>query len=220
MTALGDSRAWTSRFISVDERLLERIAAVWPACLAVLPSIPEEDTITFNLVHLLGKDPVVRSICHWIEFQFEPSGTYPSGRKYSKGKIDIAVFLDWERECYVAYECKRLNVTHGRKRSSLATVYVTEGMMRFMTDQYAEGLPSGCMLGYVIDGDTAFAMNRLTHAITSHKPLGLVIGPTTIEPIQYITRFLTTHSRITSMPLELRHALLPFLNSQALSGPD
>ncbi|MEN6438936.1 MAG: hypothetical protein ABFD97_10165 [Syntrophobacter sp.] len=211
--ALGDSLVWASQFISVDERILERIAVVWPACVAILPSLPEEDTITFNLVHLLGKDAVIRRICHWVEFQFEPSGTHPNGRKYSKGKIDIAILLDWERERYLAYECKRLNVTHGFKRSSLATAYVKEGMMRFMSDQYAEGLPIGFMLGYVIDGNTAFAMSRLTNAISSHKPLGLVTGPTTIAPIQFITRFLTTHDRISATALELRHALLPLLDA-------
>jgi hypothetical protein len=215
MTALGDSQVWASQFRSIDERLLERIAVVWQACVTVLPAQPEEDAITFNLVFLLCKDPVVRRICHWVEFHFEPSGTDRDGTKYSKGIIDIGALLDWERERYIAYECKRLNVTHNGKRSSLATAYVTEGMMRFINEKYAEGLPIGCMLGYVIDGDMPFAMRQLTNAITSHKPLGLITGPTNTASIQYIERFLTTHDRATAMRIELRHALLPFSNLQA-----
>jgi len=208
--ALGDFRAWASRFMSVDERLLGRIAVVWPACVAVLPTQPEEDAITINLVQRLGKDPVVRRICHWVEFQFEPFGTTPTGTQFSKGKIDIAVLLDWERERYVAYECKRLNVTHGGKLSSLATAYVTQGMMRFMTEQYAEALPIGCMLAYVMNGDIPFAVSRLASAIKSHAPLGLATGPTSMTSIQNIERFLTTHNRTAGTMIELRHALLPF----------
>ncbi len=215
LMVLGDSQAWANQFISRDERLLERIAFVWPACVTVLPAQPEEDTITLNLVNLLSIDPVVRRICHWVEFQFEPFGIYPNGAKYSKGKIDMAVLLDRDRERYIAYECKRLNVIHSGKRSSLATAYVTEGMMRFITEQYAEGLPIGCMLGYVIDGDLPFAMKQLTNAITLHKTLSLVTGPTSTTPIQNIERFLTTHNRTTSTMIELRHALLPFPNANA-----
>lgn len=212
---LGDLQFWSRQFISADERILERIANVWPACLKVLPVQPKEDTITINLIDLLGKDPVIRRICHWLEFQYEPFGTAPNGQKFSKGKIDLAVLLDWERERYIAYECKRLNVIHNGKRSSLATDYVTDGMMRFMTEQYAEGLPIGCMLGYVLDGDVPFAISQLTNAIKAHQLLNLVTGPNTIVVTQNIERFLTSHNRTGNMMIELRHALLSFQNTRA-----
>ena len=140
---IGDPQLWKDRFITIDERLLARILHLWPACLALLPQQPDEDTITINLVHLLAKDPVVRSICHWVEYQYEPFGVHPNGARFSKGIIDLAVLLDWEREKYLPYECKRLNVVHGGSRSSLATPYVGEGLIRFVREQYAEGLPSG-----------------------------------------------------------------------------
>lgn len=208
--ALGNLEDWASRFITVDERLLERIAVVWPQCVALLSTQPEEDDITINLVHLLGKDPVVRRICYWLEYQFEPFGTAPSGTKFSKGKIDVAVLLDWERERYLAYECKRLNVIHHGQRSSLATLYVTKGMMRFMTEQYAESLPVGSMLGYVMDSDMTFAMSQVTTAITAHQPVALATGPTAAAAIQNVARFLTSHNRVAGTMIELRHALLPF----------
>lgn len=207
---LGNLHAWADHFISVDERLIERIAYVWPSCTSVLPSQPSEDTITINLVNHLCNDSIVRRICHWVEYQFEPFGINENGSKYSKGKIDIAILLDWNREQYVAYECKRLNVTHRGKRSSLATEYVSEGMMRFMKNQYADGLPIGCMLGYVIDGDLSFAMTQLNNAINSYKSLCLVDGPTTTATVQHIHRFKTIHIRTAKNMIELRHALLPF----------
>jgi hypothetical protein len=207
---LGDLKAWTNQFVTADERVLERISVIWPKCLAKLTSQPEEDLITINLVDALWKDQIIRRICLWIEYQFEPFGTKPDGSKFSKGKIDIAFFLEQDREHYIAYECKRLNVTYGGTRSSLATVYVTQGMMRFMTEQYAEALPIGCMLGYVVDGDIPFAVAQLDNVIKAHQPLGLLAGPTKATPVHGVERFLTTHTRATDTVIELRHALLPF----------
>jgi len=179
----GDPIEWRRHFVSIDQRILGRIAVVWPSCVAVLSSQPTEDQITINLIDRLVKDKVVRRICHWVEFQFEPFGINGNGAKYSKGKIDLGVLMDWERERYLAYECKRLNVIYNGRRSSLATEYVKEGMMRFMTEQYAEGLPVGCMLGYVIDGDISFAQSQLDAAIKAHQPLRLTGGPTATPPI-------------------------------------
>ncbi|MCA1197922.1 hypothetical protein K9B35_08085 [Sphingomonas sp. R647] len=205
---LGDTEKWAARFASLDDRILDRIAAVWPTLLDLLPGQPDEDTITINLVSLLGKDPVVRRLCHWIEFQFEPTGTHPTGAQYSKGQIDLAVILDWDRTRYLAYECKRLNVIYSGGRQSLAGPYVTDGMMRFITEQYAEGLEVGCMLGYVLDGDLGFSMERLANAIASHAALNILGGPVPMVPVHRINRFSTTHSRAGTKNIEVRHALL------------
>src|SRR3546814_19585245 len=85
----------------------------------------------------------------------------PDGQAYSKGKVDMCVVLDPGREHYLAYECKRLNVQHNGSRHSRATRYVTEGVTRFVTEQYAADLPTGCMLGYVLDGDPDRQRTRL-----------------------------------------------------------
>ena len=207
---VGDAAAWTTRFTTFDERFLERVIEVWPLCVAVLLGQPEEDAITINLVHHLGKDPVVRRLCHWIEYQYEPFGLAADGSRYSKGKIDLVALFDRERERYLAYECKRLNVVNAGSRSSLATVYVTQGMMRFITEQYAKELPLGCMLGYVMDADVAFALSRVNGAIKAHPQLMLQDGPTTISPIQGVSRFQTSHIRHGGGSMEIRHALLSF----------
>ena len=208
MMLLGDVLAWTDRFITVDDRFLERIAAVWPDTIAALPAQPEEDEITISLVGQLSKDSIVRRICHWVEYQFEPFGLSPDGSRFSKGRIDIAVLFDWERDRYLAYECKRLNVVHRGKRSSLATRYVKDGMMRFLTEQYAEQLPMGCMLGYVLDGDITFAFHRVSVAIGAHARLGLIDGPTMFAAVQSFVRFKTRHNRPTGTEVELRHAFI------------
>ena len=156
----GNMVQWTKRFRSVEQRFTQRIAAHWPDCRKALTSSSEEDDITNNLVHRLCKDPDVRRI-GWPEAQFVPFEPVEDTEAIEgKGYIDIAVIVDQNRDIYLAYECKRLNVVHKGKRSSLATVYVTEGLQRYVTLQYARFLPMASMLGYVMDGQVKYARGK------------------------------------------------------------
>lgn len=210
--AVGDPSYWVSHFTSIDDKLLERVIAVWPQCLQVFPVNPEEDVITTNLVHFLSKDGEARKLFHWLEYQFEPFGFTPDGLAFSKGQIDMAVLLDQDRERYLAYECKRLNVPFTSGLQSLATPYVQEGVIRFITEQYAENLPIGCMLGYVLDGDTELAISRVHAAIEANKStIGLTGGPIATDSLVTVTRFTTDHVRPASgNTIHVRHSLLPF----------
>lgn len=209
---VGDPGYWANHFRSIDERLLTRIIALWPQCLEVLPESPEEDVITLNLRSLLIKDAEARLIFYYLEYQFEPEGFTPKGLAYSKGQIDLAVLLDQDCTHYLAYECKRLNVYYNGTRQSLATPYVNEGVKRFVTEQYADGLPVGCMLGYVLDGDVSWAQGRVHAAITANKnDIALTNGPDSAPPIACVERFTTDHARPGSGELiNVRHSLLPF----------
>ena len=128
----GDPAAWADRFRSFDARFLERVTAVWPRCIDKLPKHPDEDTITMNLVDLLTRDPDVLRRFHWIEFQYEPFGHTAEGTAYSRGRIDMAVFMNQDRDIYLAYECKRLNDVRRDGRRSLASGYVKDGLSRFV----------------------------------------------------------------------------------------
>ena len=117
---VGDPKDWTARFRSLDVRFLELVLAVWPRCRAVLPSNPDEDTITINLVEILSRDEAGRRLFHHLAYQHEAFGYTDGGWAVSKGKIDMAVLLDHERERYLAYECKKVNVKEKGKFRSLA----------------------------------------------------------------------------------------------------
>ena len=43
--------------------------------------------------------------------------------------------------------------------------------MRFVTEQYGEDLPVGCMLGYVLDGKVPEAMLNVCAAVKGNKTL-------------------------------------------------
>lgn len=213
MTQVGAPTEWAKNFRSLDIRFLECVAKVWSRCLATLSNQPKEDIITANLVDILFKDPQCRRQFYHIEYQFEPFGYTSEGMAYSKGRIDMAVLLDQDREKYLAYECKRLNVVRNGRKNSQATDYVYGGVLRFVREQYAEDLPVGCMLGYVLDGDVEFADSRVREAITAKKDkIGLVVASIQdMPPIGCITRFSSQHIRPSSnTKIEIRHALLAF----------
>ena len=207
---IGDPAAWLRRYRSLDQRVMALVAMIWPGCIADLPVQPDEDTITIQLVDALSRDPGARRL-GVIEYQFEPFGHRPDGIAYSKGKIDMAVLLDRTRRQYLAYECKRLNVIRGGKRRSLATQYVMEGLRRFITGQYAEGLPVGCMLGYVLDGDVPFARTKVIEALRRKKQEVGFVGvsrPTVTPPSA--EEFVSDHVRCSCTTIEIRHTMLPF----------
>lgn len=212
MTAFGDPVLWAEKFRSFDTQFLECVTVVWPECLSRLQNQPLEDEITINLVDLLEKNPLTRRMFHWVEYQYEPFGRTSGEKAYSKGRIDIAVFLDRERERYLAYECKRLNVKSDGSTKSLAAQYVKEGVNRFVTEQYAENLPVGCMLGYVMNGEVSIALSKIHAAMRDNRNLIGLAGELAEEkPLGDAKRFSSRHIRTGSgTEIEVRHALVPF----------
>lgn len=82
------------------------------------------------------------------------------------GRIDIVLrFLHQfgDEEAYLGIECKR--VGHGE--SALNQRYVTQGVDRFVTGQYATGHHWGMMLGYVLKLPSAAMVNGIDARIRS-----------------------------------------------------
>jgi len=80
----------------------------------------------------------------------------PASRKSKKslkpeGFIDFKMFYGWgTQEDYFGIECKRISST-GKDRN-LATEYIKNGIMRFITGIYSPGHDFAAMVGFVIDG--------------------------------------------------------------------
>ena len=213
---LGDRGHWAAQFRAWDELFLSCVMRIWWSCVARLPNDSNEDAITAALVNSLSRDATARGL-FWCEYQFVPFAYTDEGRVVEKGRIDMAMIVDHDREHYLAYECKRLNVMHrDRARRSLAGGYVnTKGVMRFVTEQYSENLPTGCMFGYVMDGDLDFARARIRAAMTkSRAVLGLQDDLRAQDPIGQLKRFATVHVS-GGRSIEILHALAPFGNGPA-----
>ena len=208
---LGDGATWVDRFKGFDDRLIERLVLILPACIAVLCDNPKEDEITLNLDRRFYLDPVIRRVFHHWKFQFEPSDMDENGAHFSKGKIDLAFFWSLDHEKYLAYEAKRLNVMTSTGISSLAGPYVKEGVVRFITEQYAQGLPVGFMLGYVLNGEGDELPKKIGIALSNNKEIvGLNGDLKMIGAVGPAQRFETVHQRRNNGgKILLRHTLIP-----------
>lgn len=211
---IGDPAAWVARFRGVEQRLIDQLPTVWPICTPGLTGQSLEDEITRRLVLHLRKDPVSRTL-GTILSQLELLEEQCRGDVVPKGYIDMAIVLDEDPECYVAFECKRLNVIGKNRTVSLAGPYVKEGMLRYVHAKYARDLTLGAMIGYVMDGNMSTAEKRVCRAIDSRSKL-LYAATTPVAlaaaPVGFVRRLTSLHVRPgETSTFEIRHSLLPVL---------
>lgn len=205
---IGRSSIWLKNLKDIDEQLILCVVKVWPQVIARLNQNSKEDHITERLVDLLRKDRGTIKY-GFLDCQFKLREEDISGDFTTKGILDMALFLDQDHERYIAYECKRLNtVSKDGKRSSLAGAYIEEGVMRYVTAKYAEELPFGCMIGYVMDGDTGFVIKQLESAIDNRKELLNLTAEKINVKSGFYAQFETSHNRAgKSSSIAVRHRL-------------
>lgn len=82
------------------------------------------------------------------------------------GEIDLFVSCGLGYEVYFPIEAKRLRV-HSSEGKIIpgSGAYVRDGMMRFITGQYAPYMQAAAMLGYVFDGKTDVARSNIDAAV-------------------------------------------------------
>ena len=123
--------------------------------------------------------------------------------------IDFVLTVGDDEDVYLACECKRLNVPYKTGTRGLFGEYVDEGLMRFVSGQYANGLPAAMMLGYVMDARTDQARRGVKRAMASRSTaLGLqsdrdapvIVG----RPLQFHTTHLCTPGHV----IEVAHTFL------------
>ena len=209
----GNPTNWLSRLQDVEERIMGRVAAIWPSCTEHISETDFEDHITRVLVRRLQRDKKTRTI------------GYPDRKELLedephlgdvRGEIDFAVSLGGEPEVYLSVECKVMNTLKYGSRHSLAGTYVEDGLMRYVLEQYADFLPVGAMLGYVLDGDTSFAKSQIVKALEKREYMVRPVpesGVTDLPDIDIIRRFSTRHLRSRGGDIEVRHSLLPYSSS-------
>ncbi|MFZ0450419.1 MAG: hypothetical protein WAL98_14375 [Desulfatiglandaceae bacterium] len=100
-----------------------------------------------------------------------------SDENRASGQVDFLVSCGLGAEIYFAIEAKRLRVrsTSG-KMDAGNDDYVNDGMMRFVTGQYAPFMNTGAMLGYVYDGDINKARSGVASYIAREATTLSLIG--------------------------------------------
>jgi hypothetical protein len=155
-----------------------------------------------------------------VRIEREPAEDHPvTGEELGRIDIKFVPAVSAREEVYFAFECKRLNVAENGTRRTLAPEYVTEGMMRFVTGQYASSVGDGGMIGYVLDGQCDDAIQLVEQNISSRAaelrmtpPAGLAAS--SLRPKNGLIRE-TRHDVKQSRRFKLHHV---FLGSPADGG--
>lgn len=125
-----------------------------------------EDWLTTRLHRQLIHEPVFRDGPMLIHLQPDIVNSEIDPEKNTvEGRLDLQVSFNLGYEVYFAIEAKRLRVSLPSKFFSGSREYVEDGMMRFVTGQYAPFMQAGAMLGYVYDGDTKKARTDIDRQV-------------------------------------------------------
>src|SRR5947209_7392931 len=163
---VGEADLWSDMF--PDDLVPRIIDLVWDTW----PTVPKpagndlEVPITRRFKHHLKQAKDYRRLP--VRIEREPAEDDPvTGAELGRIDLKFAPAESAREEVYFAFECKRLNAIEDGRRRTLAPEYVTEGMMRFVTGQYAATMMHGGMIGYVLDGKNADAVRRVERNIAS-----------------------------------------------------
>ena len=207
---IGNPSAWLVKFQDVHEKVLHVIKDVWPDCARRFHANSLENRITDQLALMLRRDPSSRGNWRVIP-QLKLLDSDLKGDVVTKGFIDFVVIFDLNQENYIAYECKRLNVLFPSGFQTLAGTYVDEGVMRYVSAQYAQELPFGVMIGYVLDSNVPHAVTAVKNQIKNKSKRLHCISESPISnllPVSFIIRFKSDHLRPNGK-IEIQHLLLP-----------
>lgn len=206
----GDLGIWLERFKSLEERVAETIEEVWPTCIEPLKPIKNtmthEDHITNHLVAALIKS---KKLPGRLVPQYSLLTEAEDNTIHLSSNIDFVLTVGDDENVYLACECKRLNVPFKSGLKGLVGKYVDDGLMRFITGQYSNGLPLAMMLGYVMNSRADRARKGLRSAMNV-RATKIKLKLTTDSPVikDRPIRFVTRHTCDAGHEIDISHTLL------------
>lgn len=218
MSVAGASDEWVDLLERMLPNILRLVVEVWTGMPKPF-SDDKEDRITDLLCRALRNNRTVRDLPFYIQIQMIELDPAPG---QELGRLDITFMPTGlpgapNESIYFCLECKRLNViSNGQKRPG-GSDYVTHGMARFVSGQYASAVRHGGMLGYVLDGNVAGAITNVESNVKSqYASLGME-SPGTLHPSSVLAEVSTAreslHSRVGESTLFRIHHL--FMDAQA-----
>lgn len=157
----------------------------------------DEDRISFIAL----EDPITDSL----------SGT-------ETGRNDLRFYpkVHYKQTLFFTVECKKLHIRTTSSSKHNCDAYVKDGMIRFISNDsentlYAEGLPCGGMVGYVLDNKVQAAFNRVNLEINNRSAAISLVTNGISSPSSAIPKYKysldTTHNRKDG-EFKLHHMLL------------
>jgi hypothetical protein len=171
MSIVGEPSNWVDLIDSFVPDIIRLVIASWEGMSAPAADA-KEDHISMDLCRMLRQNRSIRELPFQIfpqQVELDPAAGEDLGR------LDISFHPHVPSEdIYFCLECKRLNVVRGGQVRSYASEYVTFGVVRFVSGQYASKVRQGGMLAYVLDGDTARAIRNIENNLRErHVALGM-----------------------------------------------
>lgn len=215
---IGDAEIWSDTFPEeLIPRVLDLVAHTWDSFVKPGPS-DHEVPITRRFKHALKQAKDLQRLP--VRIEREPAEDDPATGK-ELGRIDLKFLpaVSALEEVYFAFECKRLNAVQDGTRRTLAPEYVTEGMMRFVTGQYASSAYQGGMIGYVLDGHCDEAIGLVEQNVSSRvaelrMTTSAGLEPSSLRPENRRIRE-TSHALQPQRRFRLHHV---FLECSATTG--
>ena len=182
----------------------------------------EEDTFTVRLTedyiqplarrHPLNLIAVSRTKVH--------TSAMKDGRLSPKKAVEIDIrlspsWMDYS-QVYFAWECKRVGDKRvDRKYAVLIPEYITEGILRFIDEEYAAELDDAGMLGYVLDGDVTNIVDDINASMCHPRRTRPLLAADHLAPASAVGTFSdvyqSSHKRVSSQrPIRLHHLFLTF----------
>lgn len=179
MSVVGVPTEWADLIDSLVPEILSLVIASWEGMRSPSPD-EREDSISVELWRALRRNRTARELMFQVDTQQVELEPMPGE---DIGRLDIAFRPLIPREdIYFCLECKRLNVVKGGETRAYASEYVTFGMLRFVTGQYAKAVRQGGMVAYVLDGNISRAMTNVETNIRSQHSALRMDPPGAFQP--------------------------------------
>ncbi len=183
MSVVGSAGNWVGLLERMLPDILWLVIDTWESLPRPFVS-DKEDQITVLLCRALKDNRTVRELPFYVHTQMVELDPAPD---QELGRLDIA-FLPTglagppSETVYFCLECKRLNVVRNGLARPGGSDYVVNGMLRFVSGQYARAVHHGGMLGYVLDGDILAAMANVESNIRNHHTALRMDAPGVMAP--------------------------------------
>ena len=185
MSVIGAPSDWVGLIDPMVPVILQLVLESWEE-IPDFAADEREDDITIELCRALKRNRTARELMFTIDTQQVELDPAPSE---DLGRLDISFRPLVPREdIYFCLEGKRLNVIKEGKTRSYASEYVTLGMQRFVTGQYAKEVLHGAMAGYVMDADVTRAISNVGRNVKRHHVALCMTPPGELSPSSLLDR--------------------------------
>lgn len=179
----------------------------------------EEDHFTINLERLIQPLAYQRGLTVVSQIKTYTLEMEAGQVSAKQAKVlDLRMWGSWEdyHRVHFVWECKRIADSYEDKNyKDLISEYITEGIFRFIDEEYAVGLDDAGILAYVLGGDVPKIVDGINQSMQSSRRKRRLSTSDHLQLAPSIGTFThiyqSCHKRLDSAsPIKLHHLFLMF----------